>query len=176
MERHHIGIALAIALLVGAGWYFMMSREAVAPLLPDENAENGERSEAEDSPEPTAGMRIGEYAVYAPDQQPGASVIVPLVALGAGGFVVIHADQGGAPGAILGASQLLAEGEHERLTVPLSRPSRDGEALYARLYIDDGDGAFMISKDQPALDPMEQPVTMQFSADADADPPPEVSI
>lgn len=58
------------------------------------------------------------------------------------GWVVVHEDDGGTIGAVLGHAPV-ATGTTSDVNVELSREVRDGETLYAMLHVDDGEvGAF----------------------------------
>lgn len=178
MQRHHIGIALSVALITAAGWYFLMSREAVAP-VPANDAEDGDiEEETSEQLPPVSSMRIGEYAIYAPDQKAGETVLIPLVALGKPGFVAVYSSRNNSPDQRLGVSELLPEGESEMVSVILTRPSRDSETLHALLFVDDGDTLFDAAegKDLPARDGMENDVMMDFVIDNNAAPPPQIAI
>ena len=123
------------------------------------------------------GLRAGSDAIYVPDQAPSSMVTVGFVLLAHSGFVVIHEDAGGEPGAIVGASALMKAGETGnggRIT--LSRESKDGEALYAMLHQDDGDGMFDAAKDLPVRDQSGNSIAMQFEIARDAAAPDGISL
>ena len=56
------------------------------------------------------------------------------------GFVVIHADASGTPGAVIGTSQAIS-GEITSLQVPVD-PTLVGTKVYAMLHYDNGDGVY----------------------------------
>jgi hypothetical protein len=173
MQRHHVAIAVTIACIIGTVWYFMRSPVATAPTPPvPDVSENSD--DAPVSGNPTIGVRMGEYGLYVPDQVPGNTVTVPMVSLGAPGFVVIVASEN--PSSIRGVSTRIDEGQHDLITVPLTRASVHGEKLEAQLYIDTGDGRFDRGTDQPARDPLDAPITMPFEISNDADHASEVVI
>lgn len=58
---------------------------------------------------------------------------VASVQLAVPGSVVIHEDANGKPGKIIGKSQVFKLGVYT-VTVPLDRPSKSGETLYAMLH------------------------------------------
>ncbi len=124
-------------------------------------------------PAPTgdsAGYFIGKTAIYVAEQSPSRTVSVAVVRLEKTGFVAIHEDNAGEPGKILGASGVLPAGETKNLTpIMLSRVTADSETLYAMLHFDDGDGAFDVAKDKPALGSLGgEPVTMIFTVSVGA--------
>ena len=71
-----------------------------------------------------------------------------------------------------------AAGEAKNLVpIALSRTTRDGETLYAMLYIDNGDNIFDPAGDKPALDSVGgEPVMMIFTISADASTPEAVNL
>ncbi len=121
----------------------------------------------------SAGLVVANNAIYVSEQAPGERVSISMVRLEKPGFVVIHEDDGGAPGKILGTSQLLSAGENQDIAqILLSRPTQDGETLYAMLHIDDGNGIFDAAKDKPAVDPVgKEPVMTIVDISKDAAEP-----
>ncbi|MES2953071.1 MAG: hypothetical protein V4674_00740 [Patescibacteria group bacterium] len=115
--------------------------------------------------------------LVASDARPSDVVSVDSVTLAHGGFVVIHEDAQGVPGAILGASAYLAAGMKTGVPVKLSRMTRDGELLYAMLHRDDGDQKFDPQYDLPVIsgDPA-IPVIMRFHSDSKAPGPGEQKL
>ena len=71
----------------------------------------------------------------------GTTVTVGVVDLPADGFVVIQSDDGGAPGLVLGVSELLPTGENTGVVVELDTWLAETEDLWAVAWVDrDGDG------------------------------------
>jgi plastocyanin len=64
------------------------------------------------------------------------SVTVPQVISAEQGWIVIHADQDGAPGAVIGYAQV-AQGENDQVAVEID-PSAATQTLYAMLHLDAG--------------------------------------
>lgn len=156
MNNTKIGL-IVLALLVGLGVYFVLRDR------PDSEADN------------SLGLRVGDHAVAAFDQQPDDQVVVTMVSLGADGFVVIHEDANGAPGAVLGSSVLLS-GDTRNVVVELSRNTRDGERLYAALHLDDGDGVFNAESDEAARDSLGNELRGEFTIDAEAEETGEIVL
>src|SRR3989344_1272908 len=124
-----IGIAVVI---VGAVGYYLYSSTAPVPENTNENSDTT-----------SAGMLAEENAVVVSEQRPGNTVTGSAIYLAASGFLVIHEDTDGQPGAILGASALLQAGENTNVPVTLSRASEEGGTLYAMLHTDaDANGSF----------------------------------
>lgn len=123
-------------------------------------------------------MLAEENAVVVLEQRPGASATASIVYLLSPGFVVIHEDNNGAPGAILGASALLQAGESKSVEVTLSRAARDGERLHAMLHTDaDANGTFSASVDTPVQSSLGGPISGWFEISSSASENlPDVSI
>lgn len=66
----------------------------------------------------------------------GAELTVPSVTLPAPGFVVVHADADGSPGAVIGHSELLPEGESTDVEVPLDEPLTEAATVWPMAHID----------------------------------------
>lgn len=69
----------------------------------------------------------------------GRSVIVQQATLSDGGYLVIHGESDGAPGAVLGHSEYLEPGEHTTVQVTLDDPITSTQTLIAMAHTDDGD-------------------------------------
>lgn len=100
--------------------------------------------------------------VVVSDYSPGKIVTVAKVKLESNGYVVVHEDSKGSPGAILGYSKLISEGDSMDVVVGLTREVRSGEQVYAMLHLDDGDGRFDPKTDLPAKDYLGNPVWISF--------------
>ncbi len=150
-----IALAIVVVVVVGAVFFFRDDRN--------------EPTGTDDS----TSLIVGNNAIYVADQLPGRSVSIAVALLEKPSFVVIHEDNAGKPGKILGASGVLPAGETKNLTpITLSRATADGETLYAMLHLDDGEGTFDATKDKPALDSLSgQPVMMIFTVSLDASEP-----
>lgn len=79
----------------------------------------------------------------------GGSIFITKAVFAVNGYVVVHEDKDGAPGAVIGSSAILA-GEQEGIIVVLNRNTTPGEILWAMLHIDDGDGEYS-SADEPIV-------------------------
>ncbi len=125
----------------------------------------------------SAGLIMGRNAIYVAEQSPSRTVSVAVARLEKTGFVVMHEDNAGKLGKILGASGVLPAGETKNITpITLSRATTDGETLYAMLHLDDGDGTFDVAKDKPAQDSVDgSPVMMIFTVSVDASIPATVN-
>lgn len=153
-----IGIILAIAVIGGPAYFFW----------------GAGYNRANDKGAPAAGMLAEENAIIVSEQRPGASAIVSLAVLAAPGYVVVHEDNGGQPGTILGASGLLQAGENANVSITLLRQTRDGERLHAMLHFDtDGSGSFDSSADVSVQSKLGGPISgwFEISSSASADVP-----
>jgi hypothetical protein len=96
------------------------------------------------------------------DQFPGNIVYVSTVELTKGGFVAIHKDDAGKPGAIIGT--LYFEPGVRPGSVNLTEKTVEGGKYYAVLYTDDGDKKFDAVKDVPLTDSTGNPIMKMFKA------------
>ena len=94
-----------------------------------------------------ASMSAGLNRVSLLDQYPGNVVYVSTVQLSAPGWVVIHADNHGQPGDIIGSAYFDKGINPGKIT--LTKPMLDGSTYYAMIHSDDGDKKFNASKDLP---------------------------
>jgi hypothetical protein len=69
----------------------------------------------------------------------GSSVVVQNATLSDGGYLVIHEESDGAPGAVIGHSAYLDSGTHENVEVTLDDPIASTQTLIAMAHTDDGD-------------------------------------
>jgi hypothetical protein len=87
----------------------------------------------------------------------GSSVVVASVNLPTEGYIVIHADNEGAPGPILGWSDLLPAGESIEVVVALTTPIAESAAVFPMAHVDangNGEYEFMppdVTDDVPAV-------------------------
>ena len=85
------------------------------------------------------------------DQYPGNVVYLSSVQLAKGGWVVIHKDNNGTPGDIIG-SQYFEAGLNGGGKITLNTSTVEGGTYYAMLHSDDGDMKFDAAKDLPLKD------------------------
>ncbi len=98
------------------------------------------------------------------DQFPGNVVFISSVQLDNGGWVVIHKDNAGTPGEIIG-SQYFDKGINTG-KVTLTKSTVDGGLYYAMLHSDDGDKKFDATKDLPLKDSKGAVIMKMFRASA----------
>lgn len=159
MNTKIIGFALIIALAALA--YFMLTPNPAAELGLDPVVE-----EATDST--STSMRAEENMVVVMEQRPGNS-IRGMVHLAAPGYLVIHEDDNGEPGAIIGSSALLPAGDSDGIIVPLARATRNGDILHAMLHFEKGENAkFTAAEDTPVPSTLGGPISGWFHIADDA--------
>ncbi len=101
------------------------------------------------------------------DQYPGNVVNLSSVQLAQPGFVVIHKDSNGTPGAVIGSTYFDAGINPGKVT--LTQPTTDGSTYYAVLYTDtNGDKKFEQGTDQPLKDANGSVIMKVFHASASA--------
>lgn len=98
------------------------------------------------------------------DQYPGNVVYLSSVQLAQPGYVVIQADNGGQPGAIIGSAHFDAGINPGKVT--LTTPTVEGGTYYAVLYTDDGSGTFNATTDVPLKDSRGNVIMQIFHASA----------
>lgn len=160
------------AVVVLGGIYFITSNKPVEPInneVVDTTNTLGE--ENADMPTNTlGGMRVEENAVVVMEQRPARTVKVAQVFLAAPGYAVIHEDNDGEAGVIIGASALLKAGENNNVTVTLMRPTEDGEKLWSMLHTEtDGNTTFDATVDVPVESNRGGPIFGWFDINANAE-------
>ncbi len=91
-------------------------------------------------------------------------VVAEVVSVGPG-FIVIHEDDGGAPGAVIG-NTAVNDGSNADVSVTLDRDTVPGELLFAMLHVDEGTvGTYEFpGADGPARDANGDVITPAFAA------------
>lgn len=160
-------VALLAIIIVSGGTYYFL-----ATPMNDGLGDNPEEEMNTDSN--TSAMRAEENMVVVSEQRPGNTVTGSVIHLAAPGYLVIHEDDNGEPGAILGASALLPAGENTDVKVMLARISKDGETLHAMLHFEKGGNTtFAAAEDTPVPSTLGSPISgwFEISKDASADAP-----
>ncbi len=106
-----------------------------------------------DAPAPAEPV-TGPATIAADDQTgDGATVAVASVNLPTAGFVVIHADGGGSPGAILGWSDLLPAGDSTDVVVTLESPIDASATVFPMAHVDaNGNGEYEFMPPEVTID------------------------
>ena len=158
------GLIIGIIVVVIIGifvWRYFSGRNATNDQV------GGEQSEQ------VAGM---EDSIFVANQKPGRFVNVGRAALSKKGYVAIHQEEAGAPGAIIGFSSLLNAVESRNFSVTLNRKSVAGESFYAMIHWDNNNGAFNPSEDMPAKDKDGNIVMAKFMISESASEPIEYKL
>ncbi len=92
--------------------------------------------------------------VQADDQDSdGTTIVVASVELPAPGFIAVHADADGAPGPVIGHSDLLPAGTSTDVEVTLDTPLEGSAPVYPMAHVDmDGDGVYTFMPPDNAID------------------------
>jgi hypothetical protein len=98
--------------------------------------------------------------VVVADQYPGNIVYVTSAQFAAPGWVAIHEDNAGTPGAIIGSAYFDKGINPGKIT--LAKKTVEGKLYYAMLHSDDGDKKFDATKDMPLKDASENIIMKPF--------------
>jgi len=146
-----LAIVVVVTVLLSKGGYGTKKRTSTTTIPATEEA-----------------LLVGKDAIAVTDYSAGLIVTVAKVVLSKPGYVVVHEDASGTPGAVLGNSKYLASGESTDVVVPLSRESTGGEVLFAMLHTDDGDRNYDFPGDDlPTKNEEGNAVLMQFTVEGE---------
>lgn len=109
----------------------------------------------------------GVNSIIMSDQYPGNVVYISSVQLANGGWVVIHKDNAGQPGAIIGSAW--SDAGINPVKVTLTQPLVDGGVYYAELHSDNGDKKFDDKVDMALKDSNGNTIMRMFRGSATAD-------
>lgn len=107
--------------------------------------------------------RTDASAISVESQPAGETVIVKRLLLGSRSWIVVHEDERGRPGGILGAARFTS-GTHTEVSVELLRSTEPGGVYYAMIHSDDGDELFDPKLDTHLPDETGSPLMVRFSA------------
>jgi hypothetical protein len=102
--------------------------------------------------EESAPQRIGSNSINVEQQMSGSNVYTNSVALSSPGYIVVHVNDGGIPGKSIGASELLAAGNHTNVRIQLDSTMPVGNSYLVMLHTDDGNGTFNPDDDIPVIE------------------------
>jgi hypothetical protein len=145
-------VGVVVVLIIGGVWFFS-SRDSAT-----NDGENG----GEETLLPTSGR------ISVDNQYPGKIVYVSSATLPKDGFVVIHKDNAGTAGAIIG-SKAFKKGTNPG-TVELTEATVNGGTYYAMLHEDNGDGVFNAATDMPLKDAQGNVIMKMFKVTTDIQP------
>jgi hypothetical protein len=146
--------AIIVIILIVLGIY-MFSGKNGAPTTEEPTAEEG-----------TEGTAAAVNRVIVSDQFPGNVVYLSSVQLSNAGWVVIHKDAAGTPGAIIGSAYFEKGINPGKIT--LTESTVEGGTYYAMIHTDDGDKVFNAAKDLPLKDANGNVIMKMFKATATA--------
>jgi len=73
----------------------------------------------------------------------GVTLVIPSATLAVDGFVAIHADDNGAPGLVIGVSDLLAAGTATDIEITLDQPLAESGTVFPMVHVDgDANGVY----------------------------------
>ena len=91
--------------------------------------------------------------VFEAQESDGSSIVVASVTLPAPGFIAVHSNSDGAPGPIIGHSDLLPEGTTTDVSVALDTPLEAAEILFPMAHIDiNGNGVYEFAPPDNTID------------------------
>lgn len=137
---------------------------------------SGKTGPNEQAGEQNGQVAVMEDSIFVANQKPGRFVNVGRAALSKKGFVAIHQEEEGAPGAIIGFGSLLNTGESRNFSVTLNRKSVAGENFYAMIHWDNDNGAFSPAEDVAATDKAGNLVMAKFMISDSASEPIEYKL
>ncbi|OHA20185.1 MAG: hypothetical protein A2836_00515 [Candidatus Taylorbacteria bacterium RIFCSPHIGHO2_01_FULL_45_63] len=159
VSTYIITAVIAFAVGFGSAWIYANRGEGVATNTTKNESGKGSTT----TPTGANGTRLSGNAIVVSDQAPGVKVQVSDVTLEKAGWVVIHEDDAGKPGKILGA-QLFDAGANQIGVVELLRGTEDGGIYYAMIHSDNDNRSFDPKTDMSILDVSGNPVMVKFMA------------
>jgi len=142
---------IVIIILIVLG-YYMFKGGATSPV-------SNEGTDGTMSTSTTTGSNELNRVVVT-DQYPGNIVYISSAQLAAPGWVVIHKDNNGTPGAVIGSAYFDKGINAGKIT--LTEKTVDGGLYYAVIYSDDGDMKFDATKDLSLKDSQGNTVMRPF--------------
>lgn len=158
IKRSAIALVTVAVVAASCGSDDATTQDTAAPAVTDAPADSAAPPETSGATDEAADPVTGPASIVASDQSgDGATVTVDAVELPTEGFVVIHAEADGAPGPILGWSDLLPAGESADVVVTLNESIGASANVFPMAHVDangNGEYEFMppdITIDVPAL-------------------------
>lgn len=130
---------IVIIILIVLGYYLFKGNNSMTPSTTDMSTTTDMTADSKE---------VNRIVVT--DQYPGNIVYISSVQLANAGWVVIHKDNKGTPGAIIGSAYFDKGINPGKIT--LSEKTVDGGVYYAMLHTDDGDKKLDAAKDLPMKD------------------------
>src|SRR3989338_4693352 len=156
-----VAIVLVIIIVAAAALYVIQRRNATVPSVTLSTNYHRAKPEVKTAPPGEA----GKNTLTMETQKPNSSVTVQEVSFAdTAGYVVIHKDEDGRPGLIIGHSALLHIGNSQNTVITLTTPLVDKNSYFAMLHKDNGDGVYNIIEDQPLRDEGDNIIMTKFDA------------
>ena len=150
-----IWIIILIIVLVGIYWAMNSGTPAPAPATTTDTQQTTTNTTTTTAP---------VASIAAGDQAAGKVVMVSSVVLPVDGFIVVHKELNGAPGAVIGTLALKA-GSYTNQSIPLTEAIKAGQNVYPMLHPDvKGDGKYSADAEgTPITDASGAPVMMKVT-------------
>lgn len=101
-------------------------------------------------------------SLIVPQQAGGTNIFIENAFLLEEGYVVIHREEDGKSGEIIGVSELLQVGANDNFLMDIDEEVIEGDILFAMLHTDYGDGVFDPLLDIPTVDSEGNSVLVKF--------------
>lgn len=147
-NTYKIVIGIVIVLLIILGIYSFTKK-------PAETYNGDTKTNVNNTP-------AADYSLVVDDQFPGTVVYVSTASLKKAGYVVIHKETAGKPGAVIGSKAFSAGTNPGQ--VDLSEATIEGMNYYAMIHEDNGDGKFDAATDMVAKDKTGMSMIVKFKA------------
>jgi hypothetical protein len=166
-----IVIIIVVVLLIALGAYWAFGRgSSTPPPSTTQIIDNSGIASSTATEEGVGGVTGTGPGIIVDDQNPGHLVVVSQVSLTKPGWVVIHDDNNGVPGNILGA-RLFDKGKNSGI-VELLRALQNGKTYLAVIHEDDGNQhVFSVKTDLPLKDASGTIVMTKFVVNQASDKP-----
>ncbi len=153
-----VWVVVLLLVIVGLAWLIVLGNQSTGNLAAVGTALNN----------PDNGANLPPPAVLVEDQFPGEVVYVSSAVLPRGGFVVIHKNDNGQPGYIIGAEYFSSATTTTAGVVSLSEATQEGETYWAVLHGDvAGDRNFSAAIDLPLRAGADQLIMVKFNVTKD---------
>lgn len=107
-----------------------------------------------------SGMMVENNSIAVSGQGETNILVASMIVITNPGYVVVHEDNNGQPGKIIGVSKLIGPGMVHGVSIQLSRNAIAGEKLYAMLHKDNGDKTYS-DTDIPVTGKNGEPIMME---------------
>lgn len=112
-----------------------------------------------------AAAPVVQNSIVVKDQKPGDEALIDDVSIAKKGYVVVHEEDNGKAGKIIGSSELLNAGETRQVVIKMK--VHPGLSHAAMLHADNGDGVFDAKLDLPIKDENGDSVMKSFRGEGE---------